>query len=121
MTVFLDYQFQIEGISPSKPMSSPVQQSAPIVLEILLRQKEKAMPNILPVYPQFPLSYWGFQFTMEFVGRKACMPPLGLVTVAGMFPRETYILRVVDMNVKTLMDEHLAWADMVMTSTMIVQ
>jgi hypothetical protein len=49
------------------------------------------------------------------------MPPLGLVTVAGMFPRETYILRVVDMNVKTLMDEHLAWADMVMTSTMIVQ
>ena len=29
------------------------------------------MPNILLVYPKFPLSYWGFQFAMEFVGRKA--------------------------------------------------
>lgn len=79
------------------------------------------MPNILLVYPKFPLSYWGFQYAMDFVGRKACMPPLGLVTVAGMFPRATYTLRVVDMNVETLTDAHLAWADVVMTSTMIVQ
>lgn len=79
------------------------------------------MPNVLLVSPQFPLSYWGFQFAMDFVGRKACMPPLGLVTVAGLFPRETYRLRVVDMNVETLTDTHLAWADVVMTSSMIVQ
>jgi radical SAM superfamily enzyme YgiQ (UPF0313 family) len=79
------------------------------------------MPNILLIYPKFPLSYWGFQFAMEFVGRKACMPPLGLVTVAGMFPRDTYTLRVVDMNVGPLTDAHLSWADVVMTSTMIVQ
>lgn len=79
------------------------------------------MPNVLLVYPKFPLSYWGFQFAMDFVGRKACMPPLGLVTVAGMFPREGYTLRVVDMNVETLSDTHLAWADVVMTSSMIVQ
>jgi len=79
------------------------------------------MPNILLVYPKFPLSYWGFQFAMDFVGRKACMPPLGLVTVAGMFPNETYTLRVVDMNVETLSDTHLSWADVVMTSSMIVQ
>lgn len=79
------------------------------------------MPNILLVYPKFPLSYWGFQFAMDFVGRKAFMPPLGLITVAGMFPRAPYTLRVVDMNVETLTDAHLSWADMVMTSTMIVQ
>ena len=79
------------------------------------------MPNVLLVYPKFPLSYWGFQFAMDFVGRKAFMPPLGLVTVAGMFPRDSYTLRVVDMNVETLTDTHLAWADVVMTSTMIVQ
>lgn len=58
---------------------------------------------------------------MDFVGRKACMPPLGLVTVAGMFPKETYTLRVVDMNVDTLSDTHLSWADVVMTLSMIVQ
>jgi radical SAM superfamily enzyme YgiQ (UPF0313 family) len=79
------------------------------------------MPNILLVYPKFPLSYWGFQFAMDFMGRKACMPPLGLVTVAGLFPSETYTLRVVDMNVETLSDTHLSWADVVMTSSMIVQ
>ena len=79
------------------------------------------MPNILLVYPKFPLSYWGFQYAMDFVGRKACMPPLGLLTVAGMFPHETYKLRVVDMNVDTLSDAHLSWADVVMTSSMIVQ
>jgi len=79
------------------------------------------MPNILLVYPKFPLSYWGFQFAMDFVGRKSFMPPLGLVTVAGMFPCDSYALRVVDMNVETLSDTHLAWADVVMTSTMIVQ
>src|SRR4029453_3933760 len=79
------------------------------------------MPNILLVYPKFPLSYWGFQYAMDFVGRKACMPPLGLVTVAGMFSHQTYALRVVDMNVETLSDAHLSWADVVMTSTMIVQ
>ncbi len=79
------------------------------------------MPNILLVYPKFPLSYWGFQYAMDFVGRKACMPPLGLLTVAGMFPNETYKLRVVDLNVDTLSDTHLSWADVVMTSSMIVQ
>ena len=55
---------------------------------------------------------------MDFVGRKAFMPPLGSVTVAGMFPRDTYTLRVVDMNVEPLSDTHLAWADVAMTSTM---
>ena len=38
-----------------------------------------------------------------------------------MFPNETYKLRVVDMNVETLSDTHLSWADVVMTSSMIVQ
>jgi radical SAM superfamily enzyme YgiQ (UPF0313 family) len=48
------------------------------------------------------------------------MPPLGLVTVAALFP-ERYRLRVVDMNVAQLTDEDLDWADLVLTSTMVVQ
>lgn len=78
------------------------------------------MPNALLVYPKFPPSYWGAQFALEFVGKKSCMPPLGLLTVAGMFPKE-YNLRVVDLNVKPLTDEDLAWADLAFASTMIVQ
>jgi radical SAM superfamily enzyme YgiQ (UPF0313 family) len=82
---------------------------------------EEMMPNILLVYPKFPLSYWGFQYAIDFIDKKAFMPPLGLLTVAGLFPRETYTLRVVDMNVEPLTDAHLSWADVVMTSSMIVQ
>jgi radical SAM superfamily enzyme YgiQ (UPF0313 family) len=72
------------------------------------------------VYPEFPASYWGYNFALDFVGKKSAMPPLGLLTVAGLFPEE-YPLKVVDMNVHPLTDEHLEWADLVFTSTMIVQ
>ena len=48
------------------------------------------------------------------------MPPLGLLTVAGLFPKD-YCLKVLDMNVAPLLDADLEWADVVFTSTMIVQ
>ena len=76
--------------------------------------------HVLLVCPEYRPSYWGFTHALEFVGKKASMPPLGLLTVAGMFPSE-YELRVVDMNVRPLEDADLAWAELVMTSTMVVQ
>ena len=78
------------------------------------------MPNALFVYPEFPPSYWGFKYALDFLGKKSSMPPLGLLTIAGMFPHN-YNLKVVDMNIEPLTDAHLEWADMVLTSTMIVQ
>ena len=44
------------------------------------------MRKALFVYPEFPPSYWGFKFALDFVGKKSAMPPLGLLTIAGMFP-----------------------------------
>ena len=78
------------------------------------------MPNALLVYPEYPPSYWGMHFALEISGFKAAFPPLGLLTIAAMFPPE-YDLRVVDMNVTPLEDADLEWADLVCTSTMIVQ
>ncbi|OGZ44457.1 MAG: radical SAM protein [Candidatus Ryanbacteria bacterium RIFCSPHIGHO2_02_FULL_45_17b] len=78
------------------------------------------MPHVLLVYPEFPLSYWGYNFALPFVGKKSAMPPLGLLTVAGMFPKN-YQLKVVDMNVRPLRDADVRWADLVFTSTMIAQ
>ncbi len=78
------------------------------------------MPNALLVYPEHPPTYWGANFALEIVGIKAAFPPLGLLTVAAMFPPK-YNLRVVDMNVTSLEESDLEWADMVFTSTMIVQ
>jgi radical SAM superfamily enzyme YgiQ (UPF0313 family) len=76
--------------------------------------------NALLVYPSFPPSYWGFRYALELLGKRSAMPPLGLLTVAAMFP-DHYRLRLVDMNVTELRDEDLDWADLVLTSTMVVQ
>ena len=78
------------------------------------------MKNALLVYPRQPPTYWGANFALDILGVKSAFPPLGLLTVAAMFPPE-YALRVVDMNVTSLDDADLEWADMVFTSTMIVQ
>jgi radical SAM superfamily enzyme YgiQ (UPF0313 family) len=72
------------------------------------------------VYPTFPTSFWSFTFTLHYVGKKSSMPPLGLLTLANMFPTD-YSLRLVDMNVRPLTDADLRWADLVCTSTMIIQ
>ena len=45
------------------------------------------MSNALFVYPEFPPSYWGYKYALDFAGKKSAMPPLGLLTVAGMFPK----------------------------------
>ena len=76
--------------------------------------------HALLVYPACPATFWGFNFALEFSGQKAMFPPLGLLTVAALFPPH-YELRVVDMNVSTLQDSDLEWADLVFTSTMTVQ
>lgn len=77
-------------------------------------------PRALLVYPEFPPSYWDFRYALKLVGKRAPMPPLGLLTLAAMFP-EAWELRLVDMNVSPLRDEDLDWADLVLTSTMVVQ
>jgi radical SAM superfamily enzyme YgiQ (UPF0313 family) len=76
--------------------------------------------NALLVYPEFATSFWSFKFTLHYLGKKSSMPPLGLLTLANMFP-EDYNVRLVDMNVRPLTDADLQWADLVCTSTMIVQ
>jgi radical SAM superfamily enzyme YgiQ (UPF0313 family) len=76
--------------------------------------------NALLVYPEFATSFWSFKFTLQYLGKKSAMPSLGLLTLANMFSKD-YNLRVVDMNVRPLTDDDLHWADLVCTSTMIVQ
>src|SRR5512140_3813212 len=76
--------------------------------------------NALLVYPRFPPSYWGFQYALELMGKRSSMPPLGLLTVAALFPAH-YRLRLVDTNVAALADEDLDWADLVLASSMVVQ
>ena len=83
-------------------------------------EESLTMTNALLVYPRQPPTYWGSDFALDIVGVKSAFPPLGLLTIAAMFP-PGYDLRVVDMNVTSLEDSDLEWADIVFTSTMIVQ
>ena len=76
--------------------------------------------KILLVYPRYPDTFWSFRHAMKFIGRKASFPPLGLLTVAAMLP-VTWEKRLVDMNVRPLVDEDLAWADYVFISAMTIQ
>ncbi|NLE76389.1 MAG: B12-binding domain-containing radical SAM protein, partial [Chloroflexi bacterium] len=76
--------------------------------------------NILLVYPEFPETFWSFRHALKFIGKKASMPPLGLLTVASMLPPD-WQLRLVDMNVQRLSRADLEWADCVFLSAMVAQ
>jgi radical SAM superfamily enzyme YgiQ (UPF0313 family) len=76
--------------------------------------------NILMIYPEFPDTFWGFKHALEFVGKKAALPPLGLLSVAALLPK-AWSKRLVDVNVRRLADPDLAWADLAFVSAMTVQ
>jgi radical SAM superfamily enzyme YgiQ (UPF0313 family) len=76
--------------------------------------------RLLLVQPEFPTTYWGFQHSLPFIGKRATLPPLGLLTVAAMLP-PAWHLRVADLNVAPLRDEDIAWADAVLVGGMLVQ
>ncbi|MFH0958764.1 MAG: DUF4070 domain-containing protein [Pseudomonadota bacterium] len=74
----------------------------------------------LLIYPSIPDTFWSFKHIMKFIRKKAAHVPLGLLTVASLFP-ENWDLRLVDTNVESVSDELMQWADMVFIGAMIVQ
>ncbi len=76
--------------------------------------------KILMVYPEYPVTFWGLQYSLTFVNKKSLMPPLGLLTVAAMLPSD-YEIKLIDMNVKKLHEEDIKQADMIFLSAMIIQ
>ncbi len=76
--------------------------------------------NILLVNPRTPDTFWSFRHVLPFVARRASMPPLGLLTVAALLPRE-WTLKLVDLNVEPLADATIRQADYVLLSAMLVQ
>ncbi|HOW72336.1 MAG TPA: DUF4070 domain-containing protein [Phycisphaerae bacterium] len=76
--------------------------------------------KILLVSAATPDTFWSFKHVLPFVAKKAAFPPLGLLTVAAMLPRE-WDLKLIDLNVTRLTDADLVWADYIFVSAMIVQ
>ena len=76
--------------------------------------------NVLFIYPKFPDTFWSFSYALRFIGKKAAFPPLGLITVAALLPKQ-FQKRLVDLNVESLNDDDLSWADMAFISAMAIQ
>ena len=76
--------------------------------------------NVLLVAPKFPITYWGFQYSLTYTGQQVSLPPLGLVTMAALLPAE-WPLRLVDSDIRPLADDDLAWADVVLVGGMRIQ
>ena len=57
--------------------------------------------NALMIQPKTPQTFWSHESALKAAGFKAVMPPLGLMTVAAMLPKN-YNVTLIDMNVRDL-------------------
>ena len=74
----------------------------------------------LLIYPVFPPTFWSYDKSLELVNRKVLLPPLGLITVAGILPQE-WEFKLVDRNIRAVTEQEWEWAEIVIFSAMIVQ
>src|SRR5215510_4726513 len=76
--------------------------------------------KVLMVWPRFPPSFWSFDGVMELIPEETDQPPLGLLTIAALCPKN-WQLNLVDRSFEDLLDRDILWADLVMVSGMRVQ
>ncbi|KPA13042.1 radical SAM protein [Candidatus Magnetomorum sp. HK-1] len=76
--------------------------------------------KVLLIYAQFPKNFWSFEKALAIVEKKSLQPPLGLITVASLLPRE-WELKLVDRNIQEISESDWQWADLVMISGMLAQ
>lgn len=76
--------------------------------------------KVLLISPYYPDTFWSLRHAVRFSPAKASFPPLGLLTVAAMLPAD-WPKKLVDLNVESLTDSHLEWADVAFVSAMTIQ
>jgi radical SAM superfamily enzyme YgiQ (UPF0313 family) len=72
------------------------------------------------IYPRCPDTFWSFKYALKFISKKTAYPPLGLLSVAAMLPKD-WEKKLVDVNVTKLRDKDLEGADLVFISAMTIQ
>lgn len=76
--------------------------------------------KVLLVNPKFPDTYWSFRHALPFEGKRSVFPPLGLMTVSGLLPKDCE-RRLVDLEIESLKTSQIDWADMVFITGMLAQ
>ncbi|KGF73146.1 radical SAM protein [Neosynechococcus sphagnicola sy1] len=74
----------------------------------------------LLLYPRFPQSFWSYDRAMKMAGLKAVIPPLGILTVAALLPKD-WEIRFYDRNVSLETESDWEWCEIVILSAMLVQ
>ena len=74
--------------------------------------------KILLVYPEYPETFWSFKYALKFISKKASLPPLGLLTVAALLPKD-WEKKLIDMTITALIDRDIKWADYVFILSLI--
>ena len=76
--------------------------------------------KILFVSPDRPDTFWNLKYALKCLSRKSILPPLGLLTVAGMLP-EKWEKKLIDLNIEKLSDKDILWADYIFIGGMYIQ
>ncbi len=76
--------------------------------------------NVLLVNPPYAQTFWSMDRVLKMLGKKVLAPPLGILTVAALLPRE-WNLRLVEMNARPITEDDWDFADIVMVTGMGVQ
>jgi len=76
--------------------------------------------NALLIWPKLPPTYCGYEYILPLINKKSANIPLGMLTIAAMFP-EDWNIKFIDMNVKDLTGLDILWADAVFISAMFIQ
>lgn len=85
------------------------------------RSEGKGHPlRILLVNPDYPTNFWSFDSVMELLGKRAHSPPLGLITIAALFPKE-WEVRLVDERIRPVSAADRTWSDVILIGGMHVQ
>ncbi len=73
------------------------------------------MTRALLIYPKTPSLMWNSKEILDVMGKKAPAPPLGILTIASILPKE-WDLTFVDLNTEDLSDNQIAHSDLVFIS-----
>ena len=88
--------------------------------ELLFKQLKFNTMNILLIYPEYPDTFWSFKHALKFISKKAVNPPLGLITISAMLPKN-WNKKLIDQNIEKLKRKDISWADYVFISAMNIQ
>ncbi len=78
------------------------------------------MADIVLINPRFTASYWGLEHALPLMGKKANLPPAGLLRLAALTPGRQEVT-IIDENVAPIDFDRCARADLVGLTGMIVQ